>query len=207
MKRCVIIGGASIGNYPAVLGLLEKENDFYVVCDCGYRHCDPLGITPDLLVGDFDSMDNPLLPVETIVLPHMKDDTDTMYAVKEALTRGFESFLLLGAIGDRLDHSLGNLYILQYLFNRGKKAVIADDFSEMEIVGSEKAYISDRYPYFSLVNITGKAEGIYIENALYTLSGGAIEPEYQFGVSNEPLPGKLASVRVGSGSVLLIKDR
>ena len=72
------------------------------------------------------------LPVETIILPHEKDDTDTVYAVKEAVSRGFSDFLLIGVIGDRFDHSLGNISILLMLDSLGKTAKIVDDYSEME---------------------------------------------------------------------------
>ena len=82
MRRCVIIGGADIGNYKAVQTYLRSD-DYFVCCDSGLKHRDGLNIQPDLVIGDFDSSENPELPVETIVLPCEKDDTDTMAAVRE----------------------------------------------------------------------------------------------------------------------------
>lgn len=205
MKRCVIIGGADIGNYSRIRSLLS-DNDFYISCDCGLKHSDGLGITPDLIIGDFDSAENPMLPIETLVLPHRKDDTDTVYAVKEAVRRGFEEFLLLGVTGNRLDHTLGNIYILVMLDSLGKKAEIADDYSLISLVGAETAYIGSEFEYFSLVNITGLAKGISIKNAEYNLENAEITPGYQYGVSNEPLKGKTAEVSVAEGRLLLIKD-
>ena len=79
MKRCVIIGGAEIQAYAYIRSCL-REDDFLVFCDSGLRHMEALKAKPDLIVGDFDSHCNPHLDVETIVLPHEKDDTDTMYA-------------------------------------------------------------------------------------------------------------------------------
>ena len=78
-------------------------------------------------MGDFDSHDNPHLTVETIVLPCEKDDTDTVYAVKEAVKRGFDDFLLIGVVGARLDHTLGNVSILLYLDSLEKRGCIIDD--------------------------------------------------------------------------------
>lgn len=205
MKRCVIIGGADIGNYSRIRSLLS-DNDFYISCDCGLKHSDGLGITPNLIIGDFDSAENPMLPIETLVLPHRKDDTDTVYAVKEAVRRGFEEFLLLGVTGNRLDHTLGNIYILVMLDSLGKKAEIADDYSLISLVGAETAYIGSEFEYFSLVNITGLAKGISIKNAEYNLENAEITPGYQYGVSNEPLKGKTAEVSVAEGRLLLIKD-
>ena len=114
MRRCVIVGGASIGDYETV-GAMLRQDDYMIYCDCGLRHMDGLGAEPDLIVGDFDSYSNPEMETETIVLPCEKDDTDTVFAVKEAIRRGFEDFLLIGVVGERLDHTLGNVSILLML--------------------------------------------------------------------------------------------
>ena len=204
MKKCVIVGGADIRDYGRIRELLTEEMVF-IFCDSGLRHMEALGRKPDLIVGDFDSPENPHMDVETIVLPHVKDDTDTVFAVKEALRRGFEEFLLIGVVGGRLDHTLGNVAILLMLDSAGKKAVIADDYSDMEIVSRERALIPDRYSYFSLLNITGTAKGVTIRNALYPLSDAEITCEYPIGVSNEVLPGKTAEVTVKEGRLLIIK--
>ena len=204
MKRCVIVGGADINNYTYIKSCL-REDDYIIFCDSGLRHLDALQVTPGLIVGDFDSHDNPCLDVETIVLPCEKDDTDTVFAVKEALKRGFENFLLIGVIGARLDHTLGNVSILLMLDKAGKRGKIVDDYSEIEIVSNEPAYIDDSYAYFSLLNITGTAKGITIENAKYSLENAEITSEYQYGVSNEVLSGKIAKVSITCGRLLLIK--
>lgn len=164
MRRCVIVGGADINNYDYIRKQL-CEDDFIVYCDSGLKHLEALRISPSLIVGDFDSHENPHLDVETIVLPCEKDDTDTVFAVKEAIKRGFGDFLLIGVIGARLDHSLGNVSILLYLDSQGIKGKIIDDYSEMELVSSEPAYIDDSYSFFSLLNVSGTARGITIENA------------------------------------------
>lgn len=206
MKRCVIVGGADINNYEYIRSKLCQD-DFFVFCDSGLKHLESLQVKPGLIVGDFDSHDNPHLDVETIVLPCEKDDTDTVFAIKESLKRGFDDFLLIGVVGARLDHTLGNVSILLMLDKVGKKGKIIDDYSEMEIVSSEPSYIEDSYSFFSLLNISGIAKGITIENAKYPLNNGEITCEYQYGVSNEVTPGKTAKVTVKEGKLLLIKDR
>ena len=206
MKRCVIVGGAGINNYDYIRSRLCAD-DYIVFCDSGLKHLEALQVKPSLIVGDFDSHDNPHLDVETIVLPCEKDDTDTVFAVKEAIKRGFDDFLLIGVVGARLDHTLGNVSILLYLDSVGKKGIIIDDYSEMEIVSNEPAYIEESYAFFSLINITGTAKGITIENAKYLLNNAKITCEYQYGVSNEVLSGKTAKVSILDGKLLLIKDR
>lgn len=206
MKRCVIVGGADIENYPAVKCQLRGD-ETVVYCDSGLKHRRALNLAPDLIVGDFDSHENPQLAVETIVLPCEKDDTDTVYAVKEMVRRGFEDFLLIGVVGARLDHTLGNISILLYLDALGKRAVIVDDYSEMEIVSRMTASVAESYPFFSLLNISGTARDITIEHAKYPLSHAEISCEYQYGISNEVLPGQTATIRVGEGCLLLVKVR
>ena len=206
MRRCVIIGGAEITRYDQVKSYLST-GDYAIYCDSGLRHREALELAPDLIVGDFDSHPDPRLPVETITLPREKDDTDTVYAVKEALKRGFEDFLLLGVVGGRLDHSLGNVSILLYLDSLGKRGLIVDDYSEMEIVSRQEAEVGPEFPYFSLLNISGTARGITLENAKYPLKDAEIRCDYQYGVSNEPLPGKTARICLKEGQLLLIRVR
>lgn len=234
MKRCVIIGGAEIKDYDMIRSYLRPEDDCFF-CDSGLKHREGLGAAPTLVIGDFDSWEEPCegqrifvseeqalsehnrgsisvginspeVP-DVIVLPHKKDDTDTVYAVKEGLRRGYEDFLLLGVTGQRLDHTLANVYALMMIFEQGKSAMIADDYSEMLIVGEKKELIEDRFPYFSLVSIAGTARGVQIDNALFSLTDGEIRSSYQYAVSNEVLPGMTASVSVREGVLLLIRNR
>lgn len=204
MSRCVIVGGAEIRNYARARGYLRPD-DFAVYCDCGLDHMEGLGKAPDLIVGDFDSHPFPGLPAETIALPREKDDTDTVYAVREALRRGFGDFLLLGVFGGRLDHTLGNLSILLMLDSLGKQVLAADDWGEFTVVSREAALVPDRFAYFSLLNVDGLARGVSIRGAKYPLDGAEITSEYQYGVSNEPLPGQTARIAVKEGRLLLMK--
>ncbi len=206
MRRCVIVGGAKIGDYAAIRREL-REDDFYIFCDGGLNHMPALGVPAHLIVGDFDSHPLPDLDIETVVLPREKDDTDTVYAAKEALKRGFEEFLLVGVTGGRIDHTLGNLSVLLMLDAQKKKAKIVDDYSEMEIVSETPAYVEDSFLFFSLLNISGEAAGIGIENAKYPLRDGVITCEYPYGISNEVLPGKKARISLNRGRLLLVKVR
>lgn len=204
MNRCVVIGGADITKYELIKSNL-RDDDFFVFCDSGLKHMDRLGVKPNLIVGDFDSYDNPNLSIETIVLPCVKDDTDTVFAVKEMIRRGAKEFLVIGAIGARLDHTLGNVGILNMLNSQGLKGTIIDDYSEMEIISGGPWLVEDKYSFFSLLNITGVAKGITIKNAKYYLDNAEITCDYQYGVSNEVIPGKTAEISISDGKLLLIK--
>lgn len=204
MSRCVIIGSSDINNIDFVCSVL-KEDDYCIFCDAGLRHREALCVTPSLIVGDFDSTDNPNLEVETIVLPCEKDDTDTFYAVKEGIKRGFTDFLLLGVVGRRLDHTLGNISILLYLHKKGFNAQIIDDYSIMEIADEKEKEIKPTYPYFSLMNVSGDVSGVTIKNAKYELNDADISCDYQYALSNETVNGKVATVSIKDGKMLLIK--
>lgn len=207
--RFVIIGGADIGDYNRVRTYL-REDDFVVYCDSGLKHLEGLGAAPSLIIGDWDSHENPHMDVETITLPVAKDDTDTVYAMHEGIKRGFREFLLAGAVGARFDHTLVNIYILSSLENRGCHGTIVDDYSEMELIASRDgrpgtAVVDSSYPFFSLVAIEGEARGVTIRGAKFGLEDAAIGPDYQYATSNEVLPGNTAELTVESGRLLLIK--
>lgn len=215
MKRCVIIGAAGIGDYGRIKKYIRAE-DFVIYCDGGLKHAaeDKLDRTPDLAVGDFDSYSLEewkkakrfAHEAETIVLPCEKDDTDTVYAMKEGLKRGYRKFLFLGVVGGRLDHTLGNVYMLEYLAKAKASGKIVDDVSEMQLISEgETAFVEEEWAYFSLLNICGKAQGITIKGAKYPLDKAEIESWYQYGISNEVIPGRRAEISVERGSLLLVK--
>ena len=205
MNRCVIVGGAEIKNY----GLMKNSfspNDFFIYCDCGLKHEKNFGVSPDLVIGDFDSYTQPENFNNVIVLPCVKDDTDTIFAVKEGIKRGFEEFLLVGVTGGRQDHNLGNIYALLMLAMENKKALIIDDYSEIKIIKpNETEKIKFGWKFFSLINISGTAKGITIRNAKYNLEDAEITPEFQYGISNEVLSHeKDAEVFLKEGYLLLV---
>ncbi len=206
MNRWVVAGGADIGDYGFIRSLLQ-EGDRFIYCDSGLKHMAELGRQPDLIVGDFDSHEDPHMDCETIVLPREKDDTDTSFAVKEALRRGADEILLIGAVGNRQDHTLVNLYLLFLMDSSGVKGTIADDYSVMEVVSKGAAEIGDNWSYFSLLNMTGTASGVTIRGAKFPLENGTITPDDQYATSNEVLPGQTAEVSVAEGRLLLLKIR
>ncbi|MCQ2495401.1 MAG: thiamine diphosphokinase [Lachnospiraceae bacterium] len=205
MRRCVIVGGADIIRYDIMRRQL-RDDDYIIYCDCGLKHMKELNRTADLVVGDFDTYQGELPDSEIVRLPREKDDTDTFFAAKEAVRRGFDEFLLLGTIGGRLDHTFANLSILLMLDNLGKKAKAVDDYSEIWLLSKGTAYIDDDCKYFSTLNLSGTAEGIIIKNAKYPLDNGKIEWDFQYGISNEVLPGKRAEVSLKKGRLLIVKQ-
>ena len=208
MSRCVIVAAGEIHNYGSAISFLRKD-DYFIFCDGGLSHAESLCMKPNLIVGDFDSCDSDVLSkyeeqCEIIKLPREKDDTDTLYAVKLAVERGYSDFLILGAMGGRFDHALGNISILLYLEGLGKKAVLIDDYSVMQIAGSKPLLIEDNCSYFSVLTVAGDVSGVTIKNAKYPLENASLSADFQLGISNEVLPGKVAEVSVEHGRVLVV---
>lgn len=210
MSRAVIICGAKIKEYKYVASAF-KNGDFFVYCDSGLKHIDgflAVGVEakPKLIIGDFDSHELPDTTVETIVLPKEKDDTDSVYAVKECIKRGFDEILLAGVIGGRLDHSLVNVYALKLIYESGVRAEIVDDYGFISLIGPKEAKLIDpSCSYFSLVAIDSDAEGVSIENAKYNLENAVIKSSYQYATSNEVAGDLPAKVYVEKGFLLLIR--
>ena len=98
-----------------------------------------------------------------------------------------------------MDHRLVNVYRLVMLREQGKRALLLDDYSEMELIGAEPVEIPERFPFYSLVNITGTARGIMETGCKFPLDNGEIRCDYQYGTSNEVLPGQTAVVSVKEG--------
>ena len=203
MKRCVIVGGSEIKYYDLIKSYFRAD-DFFIYCDCGLKHEKVFERKPDLIIGDFDSYSKPENLENVIVLPVVKNDTDTIFAVKEAVKRNFEDLILVGVTGGRQDHNLGNIYALLML--KDKSAMIIDDYSEIKIVKpNEITKIKYGWKFFSLLNISGTAKGITIKNAKYNLENAEIKPEFQYGISNEVLsPDKDAEVSLKEGYLLLV---
>jgi thiamine pyrophosphokinase len=107
-------------------------------------------------------------------------------------------------MGGRFDHALGNVSILLYLDELGKKASLVDDYSVMQIAGTEPFYIDDSCSCFSVLTVAGDVDGVTIKNAKYPLEKASLTSDFQLGISNEVLPGKVAEVSVELGRVLIV---
>ena len=185
MKRCVIVGGADIGNYDFIREMLRAD-DYIVFCDSGLKHMTELQVKPDLIVGDFDSYAG-VLPdgCEVIRLCPQKDDTDTMHCVTVALERGFRRFVLLAATGGRLDHTLANLCVLAYLRQQDADGEIVTE-SETIVCLTEGVRRFDGHTgqTFSVFPFGCERVILSYEGAQYPLDHGVLTNSVPMGVSN-----------------------
>jgi thiamine pyrophosphokinase len=206
-KICVIISSAPIEENP--FDKADMSARFVICADGGYDSAVRFGVTPDLLIGDFDSVENALPDnVETIRLKVEKDDTDTLAAVREGIRRGFREFELFGALGgERFDHSFANLCVLQYLATQGCKAMIADGLNRafllmggrLTLSGIEGATLSV-FP-FGCASCEVTYSGLQ-----YPLKHAVLHSEFPLGVSNRIMK-DTAQVTVHSGNALILVQR
>ena len=165
-----------------------RSGSFVVACDAGYRNAERLGLHPNLIVGDFDSAPQPKTDGDTIVLPHVKDDTDTHYAAKWLLQNGYTEVTMLGALGGaRLEHTIANLSTGLFLAEHGVEVVLANAASEIHYLVPGKTLTLEKkgWQYLSVFPWDGKLTGVDIEGTFYPLQGAELTPDFPIGVSNE----------------------
>ena len=192
-KICVILGSASVEGDCIPEDLCAK--DAYLICaDGGVDTAARLGLHPDLIVGDFDSLEGELpQDVETIHLPVEKDETDLLYGVKEGFRRGYNQFVLLGALGGpRFDHSIASLCVLSYIADRGGRGVLADGRTRVFVLSSGRLVFTD----FDTCRVTYKG-------LQYPLLDYTLQLNDALGVSNSIVEDR-AEVLLHQGRALVI---
>lgn len=203
MEHCVILSACPVGR---AMRQYLRPDSFVIACDAGYRNARALGVRPNLVVGDFDSAPPPRRRPQTVVLPHVKDDTDTHYAARWALQQGARQVVLLGALGGRrIEHTMANFATGLFLQRGGAQALLADEQSEARFLLAGGTLCLPRGPwqYFSLFPLEGEALGVTVEGAAYPLRGAALRPDYPVGVSNEwEVPEVRISLQQGSMAVI-----
>ena len=201
MGTCVIFCAA---DFDRLVEPLKKE-DFIIAADGGLQHTEKLGITPNEILGDFDSLG--FTPQGANVFPVEKDDTDAMLAVRLGLQRGCDFFLFYGAMdGPRLDHTVANFQTLAYLATHGARgALIGRDYIATVLKEEAIRFSEEAEGILSLFCLGASAE-VTIEGLHYPLERGTLTPDFPLGVSNH-FVGKPARITVHDGLVLALWDR
>ena len=165
MKHAILLSAVPV---DAAMKRYCRPGNFVVACDAGYRNSDCLGVHPDLIVGDFDSAPQPDTDSDTIVLPHVKDDTDTHYAAKWLLENGYTQVTMLGALGGaRLEHTIANLSTGLFLAEHGVDVVLADTASEIHylVPGKDLTLQRGEWQYLSVFPWDGKLIGVDVDQS------------------------------------------
>ena len=202
MKECVIFCAAECAGLARPIG----EESCGIAADGGRRHTQRLGISPDAVLGDFDSLG--YTPVGANVFPVEKDDTDSMLAVRMGLERGCKEFLLYGSLdGPRLDHTVANFQTLQFLADHDAVGYLIGNATMATVVKSGKITFPKGLSGTISVFCMGRdAEGVTETGLFYGLNHGTLTSGFPLGVSNH-FTGEEAVISVENGSLLVLWDR
>ena len=199
MKKCYIFGALPVTGYH-----LNITNDDYVIAaDGGLKTLNELGIKPDLIVGDFDSLGKIPDGDNVIVHPVKKDDTDTMLAVKLALEKGFKYINFYGCLGGRLDHTLASIQTAYFIANNNGIGVFHGDNEVLTVIDNKKIqFSSDASGVISVFSLSPSSI-VTENNLLYEINDTSLTSDMPLGVSNEFI-GKTARISTTEGTICVV---
>lgn len=209
--KCVVFCGGAIEDYGLVKNYLQGAE--LVLCvDSGARHCRELHVTPDYLIGDFDSISEDDFSalaeasVPIIRFPSEKDMTDSELAIQTACDKGCKSIILLGAVGSRLDHSLSNIFLLRKMADLNVEGMIVNEHNEVILINKSITLEREEGMFVTLLPLAGSAKGVTTAGLYYPLVDATLEVGSSWGVSNKFVADS-ATVTVKEGYLLVIKSR
>ncbi|MFV0502518.1 MAG: thiamine diphosphokinase [Lachnospirales bacterium] len=206
--KCVVISSGTIRDYDAMKKYINKK-DFIVCNDGGLAHCKGMKIMPDIILGDFDSVDPRLLGKykknKILPFPPEKNYTDSHLAYVYAM-ENFEKILILGSTGTRMDHSMTNINMLAMFLENNKKAILIDDNNIIRPCNSNVAVRKNNMKYISLLPLSEKVVFENSKGLKYPLKGIVLALDKSIGVSNEILD-EIAYIKVKEGRFLIIQSK
>ena len=201
MGKCIIFCAAEFH------GLIEPlaDDDYIIAADGGLAHVEKLGMTPNGILGDFDSLG--YTPSGSTVFPVEKDDTDAMLAVRKGLELGFQEFYLYGSLdGPRLDHTVANFQTLQFLCDHGAFGyLIGKDYIVTAVKNGSVRFPASCSGIFSVFCMGADAKGVTIQGGKYDAENVTLSAGFPLGVSNH-FEGRDVTVSVEAGSLLILWD-
>ncbi len=203
MAKCIIFGAL-----PVDKSIIKIHNDdFVIAADAGLNTLNEYGISPNLILGDFDSFQGIIPTGDNVILhPTKKDDTDTILAIKEGLNKGFKEFIIYGCLGGRLDHTFANIQAACFVAENGGNAVFINNETYLTVLkDSSIDFSSDCSGNISVFAVSEEATGVTEANLLYELNNATLSPDFPLGISNEFI-GKNATVSVEKGKLCIIWD-
>lgn len=210
MKSTIIIcSGGQLGQWA----LPYIHNEHYLIgADHGAQFLLEQGFTPNISIGDFDSVSSEQLSNIKLKSDKLlsfdaidKDYTDTELSFLHALEQGGSEIILLGALGTRMDHSIANIQLLSLAHRQGVKASIIDEHNRIELMSDQLHVKRDHYHYISLLPYSDTVTGITLDGFKYPLHDATISKGQAIGVSNE-LIDETGTITISSGLLLVIQS-
>ena len=205
--RIIIFANGNLPN-PEKARTLLRPDDFILCADGGTRHAFALGLTPNVVIGDLDSVTDEErrkmkeLDVETIQHPTDKNETDLELAINHALTLNPSQILILAALGGRMDQTLANIALLSDLRLSTFDIRLSDGVEEIFFCRDQVQVIGRSGDIVSLIPWQGEVTGVFTENLRWHLHHETLYPEKTRGISNE-MTADVATVSIKSGLLLI----
>ena len=201
MNTCFIFGAL-----PCEIKEKPVGDDYVIAADKGFLCCKANGITPDLVIGDFDSLGSIPDGENTEVHPKRKDDTDSMLALKAGMEKGYKRFIFYGCIGGLTDHTIANIQLTVFAAKNGAAAYMYDENRCItSLYNSSIVFIEDCKGRISVFALDGTAYDVTESGLSYEIENATIHGDFPLGVSNE-FTGKQAQITVKNGTLTLIFD-
>lgn len=206
--RVLIVGGGPV-HLPQLRQELATKPDLVIAADYGGSYFSEVGFLPQVLLGDFDSLPKPVLDQMTASnikinsFPTHKDYTDLELAIDFALTKEPEQIRILGGLGNRLDHTLGNIGMLQKPLSRGVEAHLLDESHDIFLL---KDFIQLRRKAgwaVSLIPLSPIVTGVTTAGLLYPLTNADLYLDSGRGIHNEFIE-ETASIKLDEGTLIII---
>lgn len=202
LGKCIVFCAAEFDRLACPI----EPEDYVIAADGGLQHTQALGIEPQEILGDFDSLG--YIPQDARVFPVEKDDTDAMLAARRGLALGFREFLYYGSLdGKRLDHTVANYQTLQYLADHGARGyLVGQDFLVTVVKEGRIFFPEGTEGLLSVFCLGADARGVSLRGLYYPLEGGTLTAGFPLGVSNH-FTGAPAEISVEEGSLLVMWER
>lgn len=202
MKKALIIL-AAIEGFEKIK--LDKDYDYIVCADAGYLYARQLGLKVSRVIGDFDTAPAPA-DDDVEILPIIKDFTDSEAAVHHVFEKGYMDITVLGGLGGRFDHTMGNIGILSRYTKLGAHIRILDGVNRVTML-EPGSYIfrKDGYKYLGVISYSPYSSGLTLEGFKYPLENTVLGNDTTLGVSNEILEDE-GVITFSEGQLLIIQS-
>ncbi len=191
---------------PEQISIDFSRFDTVICADGGLLVADRLGLTPDILIGDFDSVEQPK-EREVIKLPAEKDMTDSEAAIDLAVSQGYDHIVVLGGLGGRFDHTMGNIGILSKYCGKLSHLALTDGQNYVFMASPGRVTIPrGDYTYLGVISYGGAAKSVTLKGVKYPLTDYLLSDSTTLGVSNEIIE-ETAEISFTEGKLLLILSR
>lgn len=202
MGVCYLVGAGDF--YGRIT---QNDDDLIIAADGGYDNLVRHGYTPDILIGDLDSIKSKIPEgMRTIRYPKEKDETDMFLAYEAGVKFDYTDFVMLGATGGRLDHTYANLSLLLYAKEQGHNVTVIDENCMILCIKNEAISLSgNEGASLSVFAFGSKANGVTIKNTKYEVEDATLSPSFPLGVSNE-FTQEPAYISVIDGALIIMAE-